>query len=130
TLRTERLLAAAEYACDAALRGEARRLAEQVLGRSASPAHRTEARILLLRCAGNSLRDSAPLIARGLAEVDGDPRLEAKLRCWSARVELIVGHVGAAAAYARQAARLARRAGDPVSEIAALSTLAHAHCLT
>jgi DNA-binding CsgD family transcriptional regulator/predicted metal-dependent hydrolase len=129
-LRTERLLDAAEYACDAALRGEARRLAEQVLAGSASPVHRTEARILLLRCAGNSLREGTPLIAQGLAEAGGDPGLEAKLRCWSARVELIVGQVGAAATYARQAARLARRAGDPATEIAALSTLAHAHGLT
>jgi DNA-binding CsgD family transcriptional regulator len=130
TLRTERLLAAAGYACDAALRGEARRLAEQVLAVSASPAHRTEARILLLRCAGNSLAAGVPLIAQGLAEAAGDAGLEAKLRCWSARVELVVGHVGAAAGYARQAARLARRAGDPVTEIAALSILAHCHGLT
>lgn len=129
-LRTERLLAAAEYACDAALRGEARRLAEQVLGHSASPAHRTEARILLLRCAGNSLGAAAPIIAQGLSEVAGDPGLEAKLRCWSARVELVVGHVVAAAAFAREAAQLARRAGDPVTEIAALAILAHGHGLT
>ncbi|MBS2963990.1 AAA family ATPase [Actinocrinis puniceicyclus] len=130
TLRTERLLAAAEYACDAALRGEARRLAEQVLGHSASPAHRTEARILLLRCAGNSLGGVTPIIAQGLSEVAGDPGLEAKLRCWSARVELVVGHVTAAAAFAREAAELARRAGDPATEISALTTLAHSHGLT
>jgi len=130
TLRTERLLAAAEYACDAALRGEARRLAEQVLGQSASPAHRTAARILLLRCAGNSLGEVGPLIAQGLAEVAGDPGLEAKLRCWSARVELVVGHVMAAAVFAREAAQLARRAGDPLTEISALTTLAHSHGLT
>jgi DNA-binding CsgD family transcriptional regulator len=130
TLRTERLLAAADYACDAALRGEARRLAEQVLSQSASPAHRTEARILLLRCAGNSLGEVSPLITQGLAEVAGDPGLEAKLRCWSARVELVVGHVTGAAAFAREAAQLARRAGDPATEIAALTTLAHSHGLT
>jgi DNA-binding CsgD family transcriptional regulator len=130
TLRTERLLAAAEYACDAALRGEARRLAEQVLGQSASPAHRTAARILLLRCAGEALGEGAPLIAQGLAEVAGDPGLEAKLRCWSARVELVVGRVTAAAVFAREAAQLARRAGDPITEIAALTTLAHCHGLT
>ena len=130
TLRTERLLAAAQYACDAALRGEASRLAEQVLGHSASPAHRTEARILLLRCAGNSLGAVSPIIAQGLSEVAGEPGLEAKLRCWSARVELIVGHVVAAAAFAREAAQLARRAGDPVTEIAALTIMAHSHGLT
>ncbi|HEV2342459.1 MAG TPA: AAA family ATPase [Actinocrinis sp.] len=129
-LRTERLLAAAEYACDAALRGEARRLAEQVLEHSTSPEHRTEARILLLRCAGNSLGAAAPIIAQGLSEVAGDPGLEAKLRCWSARIELVVGHVVAAAAFAHEAAELARRAGDPVTEITALTVLAHSHCLT
>jgi DNA-binding CsgD family transcriptional regulator len=129
-LRTERLLAAAEYACDAALRGEARRLAEQVLSQSASPTHRTEARILLLRCAGNSLGAVSPIIAQGLAEVAGDPGLEAKLRSWSARVELVVWHVVAAAAFAHDAAQLARRAADPVTEIAALTILAHSHGLT
>ncbi|MGH6657336.1 MAG: AAA family ATPase, partial [Actinocrinis sp.] len=127
TLRTERLLSAAEYACDAALRGEARRLAEQVLGQSASSAHRTAARIILLRCVGNRFGEVGPVIAQGLAEVAGDQGLEAKLRCWSARVELVAGHVVAAAAFARESALLARRAGDPVTEIGALFYIELSH---
>ena len=51
---------------------------------STDAAHRTEARILLLRCAGQSLGDESATVSRGLAEVAGDERLEARLWCWSA----------------------------------------------
>jgi DNA-binding CsgD family transcriptional regulator len=128
--RTERLLAAAEYALDAGLRDDSRRLAQQVLTQSADPTHRTEARILLLRCSGQSMGEGGAMIARGLAEVAGNELLEAWLWCWSASVELHSGRVSVAEVHAREAARLARRAGDAEVEIVALTRLAHCHALT
>ena len=128
--RTERLLAAANYAREAGLREDSRRLARQVLEQSTDPAHRTEARILLLRCAGQSLGDESATVSRGLAEVAGDERLEARLWCWSASLEMFRGRVAAAEAHARESARLARQAGDAAVEIAALTRLAHCHALT
>jgi DNA-binding CsgD family transcriptional regulator len=128
--RVERLLAAANYACDAGLRDDARRLARQLLDQSAEPRHRTEARILELRCAGQSLGEGGAAIARGLAEVSGDELLEARLWCWSASVEMFNGRVAVAQAHAQEGARLARRVGDPVVEIAALTRLAHCQALT
>jgi DNA-binding CsgD family transcriptional regulator/tetratricopeptide (TPR) repeat protein len=128
--RTERLLAAADYAYDAGLRDDSRRLAQQVLEQSTDPVYRTEARILLVRCTGQSIAEGGPIIARGLSEVAGDALLEARLWCWSASVEVCAGRVSAAEAHAREATRLARRAGDAAVEIVALTRLAHCHALT
>ncbi|HEV2633634.1 MAG TPA: AAA family ATPase [Actinocrinis sp.] len=128
--RAERLLAAARHACDAGLLGDARRFANQVLEGGASAAQRTAARIFLLRCAGQALGAAAPLIAQGLAESGGRPALEARLWSWSAAAELTAGNAKDSLRHARKAADFARRAGDPIAEIGALSKLAHVHALT
>ncbi|MEV8031697.1 AAA family ATPase [Streptomyces sp. NPDC086182] len=127
--RAERLLAAAEYACDAGQVEEAGQLAETVLAESGSPRQRVRARLILLRNAGQALEGAHELIEEGLLDADGDPEAEAWLHHWAALRGLLCGELEEAARYARRAARQAARAGDTDTRIGALATLARVRSL-
>ncbi|MER6085683.1 AAA family ATPase [Streptomyces sp. NPDC001833] len=123
--RAERLLAAAEYACDAGRTEEAGEAAGAVLARSGSAAQRVQARLVLLRGAGQALEGAEDLIADGLRDAAGDPRSEARLHHWAAVRGLLCGELAEAAAHARRAAA----AGDTGTRIDALATLARIRSL-
>ncbi|MGW1622605.1 AAA family ATPase [Streptomyces sp. NPDC002172] len=123
--RAERLLAAAEYACDAGRTEEAAEAAGAVLARSGSAAQRVQARLVLLRGAGQALEGAEDLIADGLRDAAGDPRSEARLHHWAAVRGLLCGELTEAAAHARRAAA----AGDTGTRIDALATLARVQSL-
>ncbi|MFF5145094.1 AAA family ATPase [Streptomyces sp. NPDC013157] len=123
--RAERLLAAAEYACDAGRTEEAGEAAGAVLARSGSAAQRVQARLVLLRGAGQALEGAEDLIADGLRDAAGDPRSEARLHHWAAVRGLLCGELTEAAAHARRAAA----AGDTGTRIDALATLARVQSL-
>lgn len=127
--RAERLLAAAEYACDAGRTEEAGEAAGTVLARSGSAAQRVRARLILLRGAGQALEGAEDLIADGLRDAAGDPRAEARLHHWAAVRGLLCGELAEAAGHARRAARQAGAAGDPETRIDALATLARVRSL-
>ncbi|MFK0152039.1 AAA family ATPase, partial [Streptomyces sp. NPDC090493] len=123
--RAERLLAAAEYACDAGRTEEAGEAAGAVLAGSKSAAQRVRARLVLLQCAGQALEGAEDLIADGLRDAAGDPRAEARLHHWAAVRGLLCGELTQAAGHARQAAT----AGDTGTRIDALATLARVRSL-
>ncbi|MFF3983775.1 AAA family ATPase [Streptomyces sp. NPDC001797] len=123
--RAERLLAAAEYACDAGRTEEAGEAAGAVLARSASAAQRVRARLVLLQCAGQALEGTEDLIADGLRDAAGDPHSEARLHHWAAVRGLLCGELTEAAEHARQAAAT----GDTGTRIDALATLARVRSL-
>ncbi|MBW8796425.1 MAG: AAA family ATPase [Streptomyces sp.] len=123
--RAERLLAAAEYACDAGRTEEAGEAAGAVLARSCSAAQRVQARLVLLRGAGQALEGAEDLIADGLRDAAGDPRSEARLHHWAAVRGLLCGELAEAAEHARQAAAT----GDTGTRIDALATLARIQSL-
>ncbi|SOE07357.1 LuxR family transcriptional regulator [Streptomyces sp. Ag109_G2-15] len=125
----ERLLAAAEYACDAGQLEEAGQAAETVLAGSGSARQRVRARLILLRNAGQALQGARDLIEEGLRDADGDPEAEAWLHYWAAVRGLLCGELEEAARHARRAARQADRAGDPDTRIGALATLARVRSL-
>ncbi|OXY92898.1 LuxR family transcriptional regulator [Streptomyces diastatochromogenes] len=127
--RAERLLAAAEYACDAGQLEEAGQAAETVLAGSGSARQRVRARLILLRNAGQALQGARELIEEGLRDADGDPEAEAWLHYWAAVRGLLCGELEEAARHARRAARQADRAGDPDTRIGALATLARVRSL-
>ncbi|MER5787162.1 AAA family ATPase [Streptomyces sp. NPDC001980] len=127
--RAERLLAAAEYACDAGRTEEAGEAAGAVLARSGSAAQRVRARLVLLRGAGQALEGAEDLIADGLRDAVGDPRAEARLHHWAAVRGLLCGELTEAAGHARRAARQAGAAGDTDTRIDALATLARVRSL-
>ncbi|MFG2952135.1 AAA family ATPase [Streptomyces sp. NPDC048291] len=127
--RAERLLAAAEYACDAGRTEEAGEAAGAVLARSGSAAQRVQARLVLLRGAGQALEGAEDLIADGLRDAAGDPRAEARLHHWAAVRGLLCGELTEAAGHARRAARQAAAAGDTGTRIDALATLARVRSL-
>ncbi|MFE2062475.1 AAA family ATPase [Streptomyces sp. NPDC059467] len=127
--RAERLLAAAEYACDAGRPEEAGEAAGDVLARSGSAAQRVRARLVLLRGAGQALEGAGELIAEGLRDAAGDPRAEAQLHHWAAVRGLLCGELAAAAGHAGRAARQAAAAGDTDTGIGALATLARVRSL-
>ncbi|MGW3151387.1 AAA family ATPase [Streptomyces sp. NPDC001177] len=127
--RADRLLAAAEYACDAGRREEAGQAAETVLSGSGSARHRVRARLILLRNAGQALEGAHDLIEEGLRDADGDPEAEAWLHHWAAVRGLLCGELAEAARHARRAARQAARAGDTDTRIGALATLARVRSL-
>ncbi|MFJ9565019.1 AAA family ATPase [Streptomyces fuscichromogenes] len=127
--RAERLLAAAEYACDAGRTEEAGEAAGAVLARSDSAAQRVRARLVLLRGAGQALEGAEDLIADGLRDAAGDPRAEARLHSWAAVRGLLCGELAEAAEHARRAARQAGAAGDTDTGIDALATLARVRSL-
>jgi hypothetical protein len=132
--RADRLLAAAEYASDAGLRGDAERAAETVLAEAGSPRQRVLARLIMLGNAGQALGGAGRLIADGLVEAEGHPALEARLHQWAAVRHLIGGRPAQAAAHARRAADMALLAGgegtDAVdTRVAALALLARLHAL-
>ncbi|MFD5792114.1 AAA family ATPase [Streptomyces diastatochromogenes] len=127
--RAERLLAAAEYACDAGQLEEAGQAAETVLAGSGSARQRARARLILLRNAGQALQGARDLIEEGLRDADGDPEAEAWLHYWAAVRGLLCGELEEAARHARRAARQADRAGDPDTRIGALATLARVRSL-
>ncbi|MFD4600897.1 AAA family ATPase [Streptomyces sp. NPDC058464] len=127
--RAERLLAAAEYACDAGRTEEAGEAAGAVLARSGSAAQRVRARLVLLRGAGQALEGTEDLIADGLRDAAGDPRSEARLHHWAAVRGLLCGELTEAAEHARRAARQAGAAGDTGTRIDALATLARVRSL-
>ncbi|WP_333768971.1 AAA family ATPase [Streptomyces sp. IBSBF 2435] len=122
--RDERLLEAGDFACDAGRWEESERAARTVLARSDSARHRVRARLVLLRGAGQALRDHAELIEDGLRDAAGAPELEAALYHWAALRGLLTGALAEAAGHARHSARCAALAGDGGARIAALSTLA------
>ncbi|AHH95175.1 ATP-binding protein [Kutzneria albida] len=124
-VRAERRLAAAEHACDAGLRVEARTAAESVLADARSPRLRVRARLVLLRNAGQALDVLSPLIEDGVADAAGDPALEAPMRMWAAGRALLIGRTAEAVEQSRISARLADAAGDPVTAVRALTRLAH-----
>jgi len=128
-IRAERRLVAAEHACDAGLRAEARTAAESVLADARSPRLRVRARLVLLRNAGQALHDLGPLIDDGLADAAGDPGLEAPLRMWLAGRALLGGDTVEAARQAGRSAELATVAGDPATAVQALTRLAHLQSL-
>ncbi|MER6266179.1 AAA family ATPase [Streptomyces sp900105755] len=123
--RAERLLAAAEYACDAGRTEEAGEAAGAVLARSGSAAQRVRARLVLLQCAGQALEGTEDLIADGLRDAAGDPHSEARLHHWAAVRGLLCGELTEAAEHARQAAAT----GDTGTRIDALATLARVRSL-
>ncbi|GAA3438471.1 helix-turn-helix transcriptional regulator [Kutzneria kofuensis] len=128
-LRSERRLVAAEHACDAGLRAEARTAAESVLADARCPRLRVRARLVLLRNAGQALHDLGPLIDDGLADAAGDPGLEAPLRMWLAGRALLGGDTDEAAEQAARSAELATLAGDASTAVRALTRLAHLQSL-
>ncbi|MBF9072616.1 AAA family ATPase [Streptacidiphilus fuscans] len=127
TARTERQLAAAGYAVDAGRLDVARAEAQVLIAEARSPEARSQARIVLLRCAGQSLEHEGALIRDGLSDAAAarSPGLEARLRCWSASRDLLAGRVHRAEAEARRAARLAAEAALWETELEALTTLAY-----
>ncbi|MFJ9243591.1 AAA family ATPase [Streptomyces sp. NPDC101776] len=129
TERADRLLAAAEYACDAGQLEEAGQAAETVLAGSGSARQRVRARLVLLRNAGQALQGAHALIEEGLQDADGDPEAEAWLHHWAAVRGLLCGELEDAARHARRAARQAAVAGDTDTRIGALATLARVRSL-
>ncbi|SCD98608.1 hypothetical protein GA0115240_13444, partial [Streptomyces sp. DvalAA-14] len=127
--RDQRLLDAADFACDAGRWAESERAARAVLAGSDRARCRVRARLVLLRSAGQALRDHAGLIEDGLREAAGAPELEAALYHWAAIRGLLTGALDEAARYAGYAADRAARAGDSGTRIAALSTLARVRSL-
>ena len=128
--RDRRLLAAAGFACDAGRREESERTAQSVLDGSGSARGRVGARLVLLRNAGQALRDKAALIGDALREAAGNPALEAELYHWAALRGLLSGELEEAAGHALRSAKCAAGAGDTGTEVAALSTLARVRSLT
>ncbi|MGI5452606.1 helix-turn-helix transcriptional regulator [Streptomyces sp. CA-249302] len=126
--RVGRLLAAAEFACDAGQLEEAGEAAEAVLA-SGSARQRVRARLVLLRNAGQALEGAHGLIEEGLRDADGDPEAEAWLHHWAAVRGLLCGELAAAADHAGRAARRAAVAGDTETRIGALATLARVRSL-
>lgn len=122
--RAERLLAAAEYACDAGQPEEAAEAAGAVLAASDSARRRVRARLVLLRAAGQALEGAHTLIRDGLRDAVGDPEAEAWLHHWAAVRGLLCGELEEAARHARHAARQAAVAGDTETRTGALATLA------
>ncbi|MEE4542446.1 LuxR family transcriptional regulator [Streptomyces sp. V4-01] len=127
--RDRRLLAAAGFACDAGHREESEQAAREVLAGSASARLRVQARLVLLRNAGQALQDAAGLIEDGLRDAAGAPDLEAALYHWAALRGLLGGALEEAAEHARRSDRCAAAAGDADTRIAALSTLARVRSL-
>lgn len=129
--RADRLLAAAEYACDAGLREDAGRMADTVLGESGSARQRVRARLILLSNAGQALGGTQRLIEAGLRDAAGDPALEARLHHWAAVRDLLGGEPARAADHARRSADQARLAGPAAAHtrIAALALLARLRAL-
>jgi DNA-binding CsgD family transcriptional regulator len=125
----DRLLMAAEYACDAGQLEEAGQAAETVLTGSGSARQRVRARLVLLRNAGQALKGAQALIEEGLRDADGDPEAEAWLHHWAAVRGLLCGELEDAARHARRAARQAAVAGDTDTRIGALATLARVRSL-
>ncbi|WP_181799046.1 helix-turn-helix transcriptional regulator [Kitasatospora acidiphila] len=125
-LRTERRLTAADYAVDAGHRDAARAEAQALL-EEPDPEVRVRARLVLLRCAGQSLEHEGGLIRDGLAEAAAadSPGLEARLRCWQADRDLLAGRLDQAEAAAGRAADLAAAANQPETQLEALTTLAY-----
>jgi DNA-binding CsgD family transcriptional regulator/tetratricopeptide (TPR) repeat protein len=128
-IRSERRLVAAEHACDAGLRAEARAAAESVLVEARCPQLRVRARLVLLRNAGQALHDLGSLIDDGIADAAGDPGLEAPLRMWLAGRALLGGDTVEAAEQAGRSAELATLAGDSGTAVRALTRLAHLQSL-
>ncbi|MEV5529145.1 helix-turn-helix transcriptional regulator [Streptomyces prunicolor] len=129
TEHADRLLMAAEYACDAGQLEEAGQAAETVLTGSGSARQRVRARLVLLRNAGQALKGAQALIEEGLRDADGDPEAEAWLHHWAAVRGLLCGELEDAARHARRAARQAAVAGDTDTRIGALATLARVRSL-
>nr|WP_245771502.1 LuxR family transcriptional regulator [Actinacidiphila guanduensis] len=127
--RDRRLVQAADFACDAGRWGESERAAGAVLAHSADAHCRVRARLVLLRTAGQALRDHGELIEDGLRDAAGAPGLEAALHHWAAVRGLLTGALDEAALNARRSARCAAAAEDPGLRIAALSTLARVRAL-
>ncbi|SES35780.1 regulatory protein, luxR family, partial [Streptomyces sp. yr375] len=127
--RAVRLLAAAEYACDAGQLEEAERAAGTVLAESGSARQRVRARLILLRNAGQALEGTRDLIEEGLRDAGGDPEAEAWLHHWAAVRGLLCGELAQAARHAQRAARQAAVAGDTDTRIGALATLARVRSL-
>ncbi|MFJ2886585.1 helix-turn-helix transcriptional regulator [Streptomyces sp. NPDC087305] len=127
--RADRLLVAAEYACDAGQLEEAGQAAETVLAGSGSARQRVRARLVLLRNAGQALKGAHALIEEGLRDADGDPEAEAWLHYWAAVRGLLCGELADAARHARRAAWQAAVVGDTETRIGALATLARVHSL-
>ncbi|WP_308286490.1 AAA family ATPase [Streptomyces griseorubiginosus] len=126
--RAERLLAAADFACDAGQSEKAAQAAETVL--AVGPARqRVRARLILLRSAGQALEGTHALIEEGLRDAEGDPEAEAWLHHWAAVRGLLCGELEKAAGHARLAARQADVAGDTETRIGALATLARVRSL-
>ncbi|MER6070068.1 AAA family ATPase [Streptomyces sp. NPDC001817] len=127
--RADRLLAAAEYACDAGQREEAAEAAEAVLAESDSARRRVRVRLVLLRNAGQALEGAHALIQEGLRDAVGDPGAEAPLHHWAAVRGLLCGELEEATRQARRAVRQAAVAGDTETRIGALATLARVRSL-
>ncbi|WP_405877931.1 AAA family ATPase [Streptomyces sp. NBC_01136] len=127
--RDDRLLATAEYACDAGQLEEAAKSAGTVLAESGSARRRVRARLVLLRNAGQALEGAFALIQEGLRDAVGDPEAEAWLHHWAAVRGLLCGELEEAARHARRAARQAAVAGDAETRIGALATLARVRSL-
>ncbi|WP_329454958.1 helix-turn-helix transcriptional regulator [Streptomyces sp. NBC_01497] len=128
--RDDRCLRAAEYACDAGRCEQSEHLARTVLRSSPSPRHRVEARIVLLRNAGQALEGFQEVLSAGFRDAVGDPVLTARLHHWAALRSLIVGDPADAARHARRAATDGAIAADPMTGLSALTTLARVHALT
>lgn len=125
SVRATRRLALAEYASDAGRWDDARDAALSVLSDEQHPATRTQARIVLLKCAGQALESEEHLIADGLADAVGLPALESRLHCWASTRHLLAGRLDQAVLEASRAAELAQRGNEPAARVEALTDLAY-----
>lgn len=120
--RADRLLAAAEYACDAGQLEEAGQAAETVLAGSGSARQRVRARLVLLRNAGQALKGAHALIEEVMATLVALTRIQVRAgHCrealdTAARCTRAVADTGVQTAPALYAAALAATAGGTAEE--------------
>ncbi|MBW5485504.1 helix-turn-helix transcriptional regulator, partial [Streptomyces bambusae] len=103
----------------------ARRAAEAVLARDASPADRVRARLAVIDAAGQALADLDETFAHAMADAAGDPALQAAVQLRVAtKLNLSDGDPVRSRAAAAEAGALAATGGDQVAEAMALTVRA------
>jgi DNA-binding CsgD family transcriptional regulator/tetratricopeptide (TPR) repeat protein len=126
----ERRLQAAEDAITAGEVDLARDIAREVLARSAVPADRVRAWMVVIEAAGQALGDVDAAFPQALADAGDDPRLLALVHYQLAWRGLVVeGDFAEGREEAAHAAELAARGGDRRTELLALAFQAQAETL-